>query len=89
MEQWTGLKLGEKYIKAEYCHPAYSTYIMWNAELDDYKVGIKIQRRNTNNLSYANDTTLMAESEERLKSLFVKGERREWKNWLKTQHSRN
>ena len=72
MEQWTGLKLGEKYIKAEYCHPAYSTYIMWNAELDDYKVGIKIQRRNTNNLSYANDTTLMAESEEELKSLLMK-----------------
>ena len=69
MEQWTGLKLGEKYLKAEYCHPAYSTYIMWNAELDDYKVGIKIQRRNTNNLSYANDTTLMAESEEELKGL--------------------
>ena len=42
---------------------------MWNAELDETEAGIKIPTRNTNNLRYADDTTLMAESEEELKSL--------------------
>ena len=45
---------------------------MWNARLDEAKAGIKIARRNINNLSYADDTTLMAESEEELKSLLMK-----------------
>ena len=45
---------------------------MWNARLDEAQTGIKIARRNINNLRYANDTTLMAESEEELKSLFIK-----------------
>ena len=44
---------------------------MQNARLDDAKVGIKTARRNTNNLSYADDNTLMAESEEELKSLLM------------------
>ena len=49
---------------------------MWNAGLDEAQAGIKIARRNINNLRYADDTTLMAESEEELKSLLmtVKGE---------------
>ena len=47
-------------------------YIMWNAGLDDLEAGIKIARRNINNLKYADDTTLMAESEEELKSLLMK-----------------
>ena len=46
-------------------------YIMRNAGLDEAQAGIKIAKRNTNNLRYANDTTLMAESEEELKSLFM------------------
>ena len=50
---------------------------------------IKIAGRNINNLRYADDTTLMAESEEELKSLLMKVKRREWKSWLKTQHSKN
>ena len=50
----------------------YAEYIMWNAELDKVQVGIKIARRNINNLKYADDTTLMAESEEELKSLLLK-----------------
>ena len=55
-----------------------------------HKIGIKIARRNINNLRYADDTTLMAESEEELKSLLMKvSERGEWKSWLKTQHSEN
>ena len=45
---------------------------MWNARLDEAQAGIKIARRNINNLRYANDTTLMAESEEELKSLLIK-----------------
>ena len=45
---------------------------MWNARLDEAQVGIKIARRNNNNLRYADDTTLMAESEEELKSLLMK-----------------
>ena len=54
----------------------YAEYIMWNAGLDEVLAGIKIARRNINNLVYANDTTLMAESEEELKSLLRKGKRR-------------
>ena len=45
---------------------------MWNARLDEEEAGIKIARRNINNLRYADDTTLMAESEEELKSLLMK-----------------
>ena len=45
---------------------------MWNARLDEAQAGIKIARRNINNLKYAGDTTLMAESEEELKSLLMK-----------------
>ena len=50
----------------------YVEYITWNARLDEAQPGIKIDRRNTNNLRYADDSTLMAESEEELKSLLLK-----------------
>ena len=50
----------------------YAEYIIRNAGLDEAQAGIKIARRNINNLRYADDTTLMAESEEELKSLFMK-----------------
>ena len=50
----------------------YTEYIMRNAGLDEEQAGIKIARRNISNLSYADDTTLMAESEEELKSLLMK-----------------
>ena len=50
----------------------YANYIMRNARLDEAQAGIKISRRNINNLGYADDTTLMAESEEQLKSLLMK-----------------
>ena len=46
---------------------------MWNAWLDEAQSGIKIARRNINNLRYADDTTLMAKNEEKLKSLLMKG----------------
>ena len=50
----------------------YAEYIMWNAGLDEAQAGIKISRRNINNLRYADDTTHMVESEEELKSLLMK-----------------
>ena len=59
---------------------------MRNARLEEAQGGIKIARRNINNLRYADDTTRMAESEEELKSLLMKGE---WKSWPKAQHSEN
>ena len=61
---------------------------MRNARLDVTQAGIKITKRNINHLRYADDTTLMAESEEELKSL-DESERGEWKCWLKTQRSEN
>ena len=75
IELQTGSKLGKEYIKAVYCHPAYLTYcrvIMQKAGLDEAQTGIKIAGRNINNLRYTDDTTLMAESEEELKSLLMK-----------------
>ena len=74
MEQWTGSKLGKEYIKAVYYHIAYLTYMQstsW-AGLEEAQAGIKIARRNINNLRYADDITLMAESEEELKSVLMK-----------------
>ena len=50
----------------------YAEYIMWNAGLDEAQAGFKIAGRNINNLRYADDTTVMAESEEELKSLLMK-----------------
>ena len=62
---------------------------MQNAGLDEKQAGIKIAGRNINNLRYADDTTLMAESEEELKSFLMKVKEESEKNWLKTQHSKN
>ena len=61
---------------------------MGNSRLGEAQAGIKIARRNINNLRYADDTTFMAESEEELKSLLMKVKRRV-KSWLKAQHSEN
>ena len=61
---------------------------MWNAGLDEALAGIKIAGRKINNLRYTEDTTLMAESKEELKSLLMKV-KEEWKSWLKAQHSEN
>ena len=59
---------------------------MRNTGLDEVQAGIKTARRNINNLRYADETTLMAENEEELKSLLMKV-KEEKKSWLKTQHS--
>ena len=67
----------------------YAEYIMKNAGLEEAQTGIKIARRNINSLRYADDTTLMAESEEELKKPLDESERRERKSWLQAQHSEN
>ena len=61
----------------------YAEYITWNARLDETQAGIKIAGRNTNNLRYADDSTLMAESEEELKSLLMKVKEKSEKVGLK------
>ena len=61
---------------------------MWSARLDEAQAGIKTVENNINNLRYADDTTLMTESDEELKSLLMKV-KGEWKSWLKAQHSKN
>ena len=74
MEQQTGSKSGKEYIKVIYCHLAYLTYmqsISWEMLGWMNQAGIKIVGKNINNLRYADDTTLMAESEE-VKSLLIK-----------------
>ena len=60
---------------------------MRNAGLEEAQAGIKIARRNINNLRYANDTTLMAESKGELKSLLMKVKEESEKSWLKVQYS--
>ena len=62
---------------------------MRNTGLDEAQAGIKIAGRNINNLRYADDTTLIAESEEGLKSLLMKVKEESGKSWLKAQHSKN
>ena len=63
--------MGKEYDKAVYCHPAYlyAEYIMQNVGLDESQAGIKTVRRNINNFRYADDITLIAESEEKQKGL--------------------
>ena len=77
MEQKTGSKSGKEYVKAVYCHPAYLTYMQstsceFTSEPDEAQARIKIAGRNINNFRYAEDITLMAESEEELKSFLMK-----------------
>ena len=77
MEKQTGSKLGKEYNRAVYCHPDYLTYIQitsWEmlGRQDEAQAGIKIAGRNINNLRYVDDTTLIAESEEELKSLLMR-----------------
>ena len=62
---------------------------MQNAKLDEAQAGIKIARRNISNFRYADDTMLMAESKEELKSLFIVEKEESEKSWLNTQHSKN
>ena len=73
MKQQTGSILRKEYVRVVYCDPPYLTYMQntsWEM-LDKAQAGIKIARRNNNNLRYADDTTLLTESEEELKSLLM------------------
>ena len=87
MEQQTGSKLGKEYVKASVFSPCLfnfcAEYIMRNAGLDEAQAGIKIAGRNINNLRYADDTTLMAESEEELKNPLMKVKKESEKVGLK------
>ena len=68
--------MGKEYVKAVYCHPTYlnlyAEYIIRNAGLDEAQARIKTAERNINNLRYTDDTTIMAEGEEELKSFLMK-----------------
>ena len=68
----TGKGVRQGWILSSCLFNLYAEYIMQNARLDEAKAGMKIAGRNINNLRYADDTTLMAESEEELKSLLMK-----------------
>ena len=72
MEQWTGSRSGKEYIKAVYCHRAYLTYIQsTSCEMPSW-MKHKLESRLLGEISYSDDTTLMEESKEQLKSLLVK-----------------
>ena len=82
--------MGKEYVKAVYCHPAYLTYMQsTSCKMPSWiqdsrcQTGIKITRRNINNLRYEDDTTLMAESKEELKSLLMKLKEKSEKPGLK------
>ena len=94
MEQQTGSKLGKEYVKAVYCHPAYLTYMQSTScetpgwmkhKLESRLLDIYI----SNNLRYADDTTLIAESKEELKSLLMKGKEESEKVGLKLNIQKN
>ena len=76
-EQWTRKEYCQGCISSPHLFHLYAEYIMKNARLDEVQAGIKIARTNINNLRYADDTTLMAEDEEELKSLLMKVKREE------------
>ena len=79
-------KLGKEYVKAVYCHSAYLSYMQSTSckcQTEEAQAGIKIAGRNINNLRYADNSTLMAESEEQLKSLLIKVKEKSEKVGLK------
>ena len=71
MKQWIASKLGKEYIKAVYCHSAYLSYMQSTSckcQTEEAQAGIKITWRNINNIRYADDTILIAESKEKLRA---------------------
>ena len=85
---WFRIRKGghQGYILSPCLFNLYAQYIMRNTGLDEAQAGIKITGRNIDNLRYADDTTLMAESEEELKSFSMKVKEESEKNWLKAQY---
>ena len=89
MEQQTGSKgVRQGCILSPCLFNFYAEYIMRNARLEEAQAGIKIARRNINDLRYADDTTLMRK-QRRTKESLDESERGEWKSWVKAQHSEN
>ena len=89
MEQWTSSKLGKEYLKAVYCHLAYLTYMHSTAREMPGWVMHKLESRLLEEISTTSDMQIsLMENEEKLKSLWWKW-KREWKSWLKAQHSEN
>ena len=89
MEQQTESKLVKDYVILSPClFNLYAEY-MWNTELDEAQAGMKIARRNINNLRYADDTIFMAESREELKSLLMKVKEKSEKAGLKLNIRKN
>ena len=84
-----GKGVHQGYILSSCLFNLYAEYIMRNAGLDEAQAESKIAGRNIHNLRNADDTTLMPESKEKLKSLSDESERGKWKSWLKTQRSKN
>ena len=93
MEQQTGSKQEKEYVKAVYCYPAYLTYMQSTSckmlGWMKHKLASRLPGENINHLRYADDTTLMEESEKELKSLLMKVKEESGKVGLKTQHSEN
>ena len=93
MEQQTNSKSGKEYVKAPYCHPVYLTYMQsTSCEMPGwlkYKLESRLLRRNINDIRYADDTTLMAESEEELKSFLMKVKKESGKAGLKLSIQKN
>ena len=91
MEQHTGSKLGKEYVKAVYCHLAYLTYTQSTSCAMPGWMKHKLESRLPGEISITSymqiDTTLMAESEEELKSLLMKVKEESEKSWFKSQHS--
>ena len=81
-----GKGVGQGYILSPCLFNLYAEYIVCNARLDEAQAGIKTAGRNINNFSYADDTTLMSESEVELKSLLMKVREESEKNWFKTEN---
>ena len=87
MEQWTGSKLGKEYVKAVYCHPAYLTYMQsTSCEMLGW-MKHKLKSRLPGEISVTSDIQMTPPLWQKMKK--NESERGEWKNWLKTQHSKN
>ena len=82
-------QIGEGVCQGCILSPCYADYIMRHTGLEETQAGIKIAGRNLNNLRYADDTTLMAESKEELKNLLIRVKEESEKSWLRTQHSKS
>ena len=94
MEQWTGSKLGKEYIKAVYCLPAYLTYMQsTTCEMPGWKkLDSRLESRSLREISMTSDIEMIltyGRKQRGTKEPLDEGQRGEWKNWLKTQHSKS